>query len=183
MEMKLKNKDGREISSPSEEKVILLEKFKEKKEQMNSTLPYDFQLNYNGGKTYSKGSVNMEQNKFVTQQELENLSQRINHGQEIIDKDLSQFKEQILDIKNDSKRQHESLMKNIDDKFENIKDLQKSQFENIKDLQKSQFDTQSAEVKNYISSTIFKATSIGTAVATLIITIAIFLLDKFVFNS
>ena len=170
--MKLKNKDGREISSPSEKKVILLEEFKDKKEQMNSTLPYDFQLNYNGGKTYSKGSVDMEQNKFVTQQELENLSQRINHGQEIIDKDLSQFKEQILDIKNDSKRQHESLMKNIDDKFENIKDLQKSQF-----------DTQSAEVKNYISSTIFKATTIGIAVATLIITIAIFVLDKFVLNS
>ena len=172
IEMKLKKKDGREISSPTDKKVILLEEFKDKKEQMNSTLPYDFQLNYNGGKTYSKGSVDMEQNKFVTQQELENLSQRINHGQEIIDKDLSQFKEQILDIKNDSKRQHESLMKNIDDKFENIKDLQKSQF-----------DTQSAEVKNYISSTIFKATTIGIAVATLIITIAIFVLDKFVLTS
>lgn len=170
--MKLKKQDGGAMLPSNHPKITLLKEYKEIKSQKSSKLLYDYELKYNESEDHSKGSVIMESSKFVTHQDLEILSQRVDHGQELINKDLSQFKDQIVDIKNDSKQQHEALMKSIEDKFENIKDLQKSQF-----------DTQSAEVKNYISSAIFKATTIGIAVATLIITIAIFVLDKFVLNS
>lgn len=164
--MKIKDTSGQVIPSPSKNNVINIEDFRQKESvQLEQQLPYYFKWNYNDDRNHMKGSVDMKQEEFVTQQELENLSQRVNHGQELINKDLNYLKDQITDLKTDSQKQQEELLNKIDERFQSLKELHESQLE-----------TQSEKTKNYVTSTTFKALGFGIAVMTLIITV----LEKFI---
>lgn len=164
--MKLKYTSGQVIPSPSKNKVVEIEDFLQKESiQLEQQLPYYFKWDYNNDRNHMKGSADVKHEKFVTQQELENLSQRVDHGQELINKDLSYLKNQINDLKTDSQKQQEELLNKIDEKFQNLKELHESQLE-----------TQSEKTKNYVASTTFKALGLGIAAMTLIITV----LEKFI---
>ena len=71
--MKIKDTSGQVIPSPSKNNVINIEDFRQKESvQLEQQLPYYFKWNYNDDRNHMKGSVDVKQEEFVTQQELEN---------------------------------------------------------------------------------------------------------------